>query len=96
MLSFLESTKVFHPKFPCPLCGGTRAYHYLLEGRIIEAMKSNFFAVFYVVYIGFNIILLSISSVFQEKFKKYIFVNLFIFIFLLITQWIINIITLKN
>lgn len=86
--------KVF--SIPCPICGMTKAFKYILKGKVLKALEMNllsiplfiFIIIFYIVYI------ISLC------FKKYYIYKLYdevvkyykVIIVILIVNWVINIV----
>ena len=70
---FQKYVKVIHTDFPCPMCGETRAYQYISKGDIINALRMNFFVVFYLFYIGFIIILFIFLNLLKNIFENMLF-----------------------
>lgn len=68
------SDGLFFPKCPvyfltglyCPSCGSQRAFHALLHGEFLAALRYNYFLVFGVPFFA----LLIISGIFKSKFAR--------------------------
>lgn len=90
--NYLKDNNVFNCSFsqitgfPCPGCGGTRAYVYLFKGKLISSFKSNAAViVFFIEYLIFLI---------DRKRRIKLHIYAYIFAAVLILQWIVKIIVI--
>ena len=80
--------------YQCPSCGSQRALHTFLHGRICEAVKYNFFALYSVPY--FLLVLICYFSHFKklqlQRFKEIVLSRMatLTYVFTFFTWWIVR------
>lgn len=83
--------------FPCPGCGGTRAFYYLFQGNLIKSFQLNPTVIYGILaYLHFMLLIFyrkHISGTFQNK-EIQIQYYLYTAIFVILAQWAVKIINI--
>lgn len=81
---------------PCPICGMTRAFKYILNGNFIRAIRFNLLSIPLFISIIVFYLLYFISIIFNKeyiyKFYDYIVKYYKVLILVLFINWLINIV----
>ena len=70
MLGWVQDCWVAEMGLLCPACGGTRCIRFLSQGRILEAIQSNWYVCLLLLYGGVLLGLTNLAVLFRVEFAR--------------------------